>query len=71
MNKNIFKKKRKLNLNQFEIKDVRILSNEYRMAEERYHKLNSQKLFSLALQKRAQDEIKLITSKSTNEKSFR
>ncbi len=53
------------------LKDVGALLNEYRMSEERYHKLNSQKLISLAFQKRAQDEIKLYTSKATNDKSFR
>jgi hypothetical protein len=41
------------------------------MSEERYHKLNSQKLISLAFQKRAQDEIKMYTSKSSSDKSFR
>lgn len=41
------------------------------MAEERFHKLNSQKLISLAFQKRAQDEIKLYTSKNISDRSFR
>jgi hypothetical protein len=51
--------------------DVVSLANEFRASEERYHKLNSQKLISLAFQKRAQDEFKTYTSKNANEKSFR
>ncbi len=52
-------------------KDVILLSNEFRASEERYHKLNSQKIVSLAFQKRAQDEFKTYTTKNSNEKSFR
>lgn len=50
---------------------MRALSTEYRIAEERFHKLNNQKLISLAFQKRAQDEVNLYKVKNAAEKSFR
>jgi hypothetical protein len=46
------------------------LADDYRIFEARYHYFNSQKLISLAFQRRAQDEIKLYT-KHSSEKSFR
>lgn len=50
--------------------EVRSLTEDYRIYEARYHYFNSQKLISLAFQKRAQDEIKLYTKNGT-EKTFR
>lgn len=52
------------------MKDVRALADDYRIFEARYHYFNTQKLISLAFQKRAQEEIKLYT-KNSSEKSFR
>jgi hypothetical protein len=54
----------------FNLKDVRGLADDYRIFEARYHYFNTQKLISLAFQKRAQEEVKLYT-KNSSDKSFR
>jgi hypothetical protein len=50
--------------------EVRSLTEDYRIYEARFHYFNSQKLISLAFQKRAQEEIKLYTKNGTD-KTFR
>ena len=51
---------------------MRSLADDYRIFEARFHYFNTQKLISLALQKRAQEEVKLYTKcNNTENKSFR
>ena len=50
--------------------EVRSLTEDYRIYEARFHYFNSQKLISLAFQKRAQEEIKMYTKNGTD-KTFR